>query len=220
MKAPFLLLNYKAYKESLDKGIKIARISKKVSKRLRIPIVVAPQYTLIKDTSKIITTFSQNIDPEEFGSHTGSVLVEEVKRMGAKGTLINHSENRIPKKRIKRCVDKCRKLRLISVVCAKDSKESGILARFRPDFIAIEPPELIGGKTSVSTARPQIIKDSVSAVRKSSRKTKVLCGAGIHTKEDVKKAIELGAKGVLVASGIIKAKNIEKALRDIASGLL
>ena len=43
----------------------------------------------------------------------------------------------------------------------------------------------------------------------------VLCGAGIHTGEDVKKSRELGAKGILVASGVVKAKDQRKALKEL-----
>lgn len=218
MRTPFLLLNYKTYKESLVKGVEIAKICKRVSKKLGVSIVVAPQYALIKETVKIVPTFSQHFDPLDFGSHTGSVLGVDVKRLGAKGSLINHSEKRLPKKEIEKRVKECRKLKLISVVCSKTIGESKSLARFKPDFIAIEPPELIGGKVSVSTARPSLIKNTVNAVRKVSPKTKVLCGAGIHTSEDVRISLKLGTKGVLVASGIIKASNIERALKEIASG--
>jgi triosephosphate isomerase len=35
----------------------------------------------------------------------------------------------------------------------------------------------------------------------------ILCGAGISTAEDVSIALKLGTQGVLVASGIVKAKD-------------
>ena len=87
-------------------------------------------------------------------------------------------------------------------------------------MILAEPPELVGGNISVSTARPEIIRNSAERVKKISPATMVLCGAGIKNQSDVKKAIELGAGGVGVASGIVKAHDIEKAMRDIAGGLL
>ena len=45
----------------------------------------------------------------------------------------------------------------------------------------------------------------------------VLCGAGISTGEDMAAAIELGAEGVLLASGIIKAESPKDALLDLVS---
>jgi len=93
------------------------------------------------------------------------------------------------------------------------------IAELGPDFIAVEPPELIGGKISVSDAKPEVISDSVKAVKSINNKIKVLCGAGIHNKEDVKKAVDLGADGILVSSGIVKARNQEAALKDLVNGL-
>ena len=47
----------------------------------------------------------------------------------------------------------------------------------------------------------------------------MLCGAGIKTAIDAAKAIELGAKGILVASGIVCAKNPEKAIKELLDGM-
>ena len=47
----------------------------------------------------------------------------------------------------------------------------------------------------------------------------VLCGAGVHTQEDVRKAVELGAQGILVASGVVNAKDPEKVLTELMRGL-
>ena len=44
-----------------------------------------------------------------------------------------------------------------------------------------------------------------------------LCGAGITNSGDVQKALELGTKGILVASGVVKAKNPEKILEEMAN---
>ena len=69
------------------------------------------------------------------------------------------------------------------------------------------------------TADPGIVSDSVEAVRTVDKNVKVLCGAGVKNGKDVAKSIELGAEGVLLASGIVKAKDKEIVIRDLASGL-
>ena len=61
--------------------------------------------------------------------------------------------------------------------------------------------------------------DSVDAVKRVSKKVKVLCGEGISTGEDLKKAVELGAEGVLLASGIIKAKDQKAAMLELVKGV-
>ena len=85
--------------------------------------------------------------------------------------------------------------------------------------MCIEPPELIGGDISVTTANPGIVSNSVEAVKSINDKVKILCGAGVKNGKDVAKAIELGADGVLLASGVVKAKDKEGVIRDLASGL-
>jgi triosephosphate isomerase len=87
-----------------------------------------------------------------------------------------------------------------------------------PDYVAIEPPELIGSGIPVSKADPEIVANSVQAVKRIAPDVGVLCGAGITHGEDLKAALDLGSKGVLLASGIIKAKDQRKALQDLVAG--
>jgi triosephosphate isomerase len=88
-----------------------------------------------------------------------------------------------------------------------------------PNFVAIEPPELIGGEVSVTTANPKIVSDAVEAIRMISGSVGVLCGAGVKNGRDVAKAMELGTDGVLLASGVVKAKDRRAVLIDLISGL-
>ena len=85
--------------------------------------------------------------------------------------------------------------------------------------MAVEPPELIGGNVSVSKAKPEIIEKSVEKVKEITGDVKVLCGAGIKNREDVAKAIELGSDGILLASGIVKAKDAYAACEEIFRGI-
>ncbi|MDO5853963.1 MAG: triose-phosphate isomerase, partial [Thermoplasmata archaeon] len=133
------------------------------------------------------------------------------------GTLINHSEHRIPADDIAKSVEMCRELRLTTCICAEDSAEAASMAAFGPDAIAVEPPGLIGGNVSVTTADPAIVSDTVAAVKAVDPKIDVYCGAGVKNGDDVKTALELGAHGVLLASGVVKAKDPEEVLRDLVS---
>ena len=221
LKTPVLIINLKAYEEALGlRALDFAIAAKNVSENHDITILVAPPAPLLEKISNVSATISQHIDPYEPGAYTGSVLAKEVKELGCIGSLINHSEKRIPHEDIKRCVNLCKKYELVSIVCAKDNEEVMQVAKFKPDFIAIEPPELIGGDVSVSTARPDIIKKSVDDVREIYSDIGILCGAGVKNKMDVKKAIYLGAKGVLVASGVVKSKNVEEAIEELISGMM
>lgn len=220
LKLPILIINLKEYDEVLgDRPVTIAKVARNLSDKHKVTILIAPPDPMIDNISKIILTVSQHIEPYEPGAHTGALLAKEVKELGAIGSIINHSEKRIPAEDIKKCVELCKEYDLISVVCAQDSKEAGELAKFNPDFIAVEPPELIGGDVSVSNAEPEIIKNSVNEVKKNSLRTNLLCGAGVKTREDVRKAIELGAKGVILASGVVKSPNVEKAIEELIKGM-
>ena len=100
---------------------------------------------------------------------------------------------------------------MFSGVCVESVEECEYLLKFNPDLIAIEPPELIGGEVSVSTAKPHLISDAVVILGPN----RVLVGAGIETANDVKVAKELGACGILVASGVVRAPKPMDALRTL-----
>ena len=219
MKLPLILVNFKCYKNGTGKkGLKLAKICEKVSKEYGVSIGVAPQFTdirLISEKVKI-PVFSQHVDSIEPGAFTGHISPLAIKEVGAIGTLINHSERKMPLKKIKECIKLTRNYGLISVCCSANIEESKEIAKFRPDFIAYEPPELIGTGVSVSKTKPEIVTQTVKEIGKINPKIKVLCGAGITNGEDVKKALELGTAGVLVASSVVKAKNPKKVLIEFA----
>ena len=104
----------------------------------------------------------------------------------------------------------------MSVVCANNPRISAAVATLEPDIIAIEPPELIGTGIPVSKAQPEVITGTIDLVRKVNRDVVLLCGAGISHGEDVAAALKLGTQGVLVASGIVKAKDPYAVLREFA----
>jgi triosephosphate isomerase (TIM) len=214
-----LIINFKNYEEaSADRAIKLAEAAREVAEKLRIEIVVAPpQPVLALIANRIdIPVICQHVDNEKMGPSTGFIVPEIVKSCGAIGSLINHSEHRIERTSIASLVQRMRKLGMASIVCAQEPREVVEISTFQPDFIAIEPPELIGSGKAVSRENPGIITKSIEAAGSHSR---VICGAGITNKDDVTKAMELGSQGILVASGIVKATNWEKKIAELASGM-
>lgn len=222
LKTPVIVLNVKTYAEATNKkALEIAKLMDKLSKETGVSMAIAVQATDISLCEKNVTipVFAEHIDPIKPGSHTGWTLPEAVKAAGAVGTLINHSEHRLKLADIDLCITRAKELELDHIVCSNNIATSKAIAAFSPNFIAVEPPELIGGDISVTTADPGIVSGSVDAVRRTDKKVKVLCGAGVKNGKDVAKAVELGSDGVLLASGIVKAKDKEKVIRDLASGL-
>lgn len=220
---PMIAVNFKTYREATGaKAVALAKIAEKVSEETGICIVVAPQFTdLYRVASEVsIPVFAQHIDPIEPGAYTGHVLAESIKEAGAIGSLINHSERRLQLADIDVCVKRCRSLGLVSLVCTNTPEVSAAAAALNPDIIAYEPPELIGTGIPVSKAKPEAVTDALRLVEAVNPKVTVLCGAGISKGEDVKVALQLGTKGVLLASGVVKAKDPYAVLREMADACI
>jgi len=212
-------VNFKTYLEATGrKAVELAGNAEKVSLETNVSIGVAPQFSDLSTVAKNvdIPVFAQHIDPVKPGSHTGHVLAEAVKEAGAIGTIINHSERQLKLSEIDEIIKITREKGLVSVVCANNPAISMAVATLEPDILAIEPPELIGTGIPVSKAKPEVVTDTVKLVRKVNSKVTILCGAGISHGEDVTAALRLGTQGVLVASGIVKAKNQYAVLREFA----
>lgn len=219
---PILIINFKAYQEAIgEKAVSLAAAASDVGSKLGVPIVVCPQPTdILRIVQSVdIPVFAQHVDPFKPGKFTGHIVMEAVKEVGAVGTLISHSERRLPLPKIDKVIRRARELGMLSCVCAESASASSAVAALGPDYVAFEDPRLIGTGISVSTAKPEAVKESVKSILKVNAKVIPLCGAGITNGNDAFMAVELGSKGVLVASGIVKATNPKKAIMDIAEGL-
>lgn len=218
MKRP-LIINFKNYEEvSADRAIRLAEVAREVAEKLRVEIVVAPPQPVLALIAKNIQipVICQHVDNEKVGPSTGFIVPEIAESYGATGSLINHSEHRIERSSIASLVERMRKLGMASIVCAQEPREVVEISTLKPDFIAIEPPELIGSGRAVSKENPAIITKSIQGAGSHSR---VICGAGITDKDDVAKAMELGSQGILVSSSIVKATSWEKKIAELASGM-
>lgn len=215
------MINFKTYDQASGYDAEeIVKISKEIMNETGKSISCCPQAPdLYRCSQHNIPILAQHEDVELPGGHTGKITVKAIKENGCDGSLINHSENRISYEKINELIHILRQADLITVVCVRDVTEASAIAKLHPDIIAIEPPELIGGDISVTSANPEIVSSAVRAVHEISEDIIVLCGAGVKSGEDVKRAIELGAEGVLVASGVTKAQDKKSAIINLISGL-
>lgn len=213
-----IITNFKTYQSATaENALLLAKIHQEVALETGADIRIAVQAV---DLAKVIDAvnipvMAQHIDPIHFGSGTGHILPEAVKSVGAFGTLLNHSERRLDRDVLRQSIKRAKEIGLTTVVCAETPEEGAEFLEFDPDYIAIEPPELIGGDISVSTAKPEIIQYATKLIGKE----KLLVGAGVKNGKDVATCIKLGARGVLLASGVTKAKDPKAVLMDLASGL-
>lgn len=220
LKTPMIVLNVKTYMEATgSNALELAKLMDKLSKETNICMAIAVQSSDINRCAREISipVFAQHIDPIQPGSNTGWTLPEAIRSAGAVGTLINHSEHRLVLADIDMCIMRAHDLKLDTLVCTNNVATSKAVSTFSPKMIAVEPPELIGGDISVTTADPSIVSNTVNAVHQIDKNVKVLCGAGVKNGKDLAKAIDLGADGVLLASGVVKVKNKEEVLRDLIS---
>ncbi len=215
---PLILTNFKTYQSATGaKALKLAQAHEQVAQETKKSFAVAVQpmdiHMIIKAVD--IPVFAQHCDAVEYGSHTGWILPEALKEAGASGVILNHSEHRFADyEMLVQTVNRAQQIGLTVCVCAENAAEGEkIDALCTPEFIAVEPPELIGGDISVSTAQPELISDSVIKIKHS----EVLVGAGVKNGEDVRIALELGAVGVLLASGVTKASDPVAVLKDLVS---
>ena len=221
LRTPIIIVNFKTYDGCFgEKAVELARVVDNVAKETGALLAVAPNnidiYRVVQQVS--IPVLAQHTSPILTGSHTGHILAQAVKEAGAVGTLLNHAEKTISLEVIKDTIARCREAGLATVVCADTVVSIKKIAALKPDMVAIEPPELIGGKVSVTTADPGLLTRSLDAVR-SVADIPVLCGAGVKTGEDIAAALKVGMKGVLLASGVTKADDPEAALMNLVKGL-
>jgi len=222
MPSPLILVNLKTYREGMgNRAHMIATAAQAVSRESGVTIGIAPGYIDLHPLCHHFTipVYAQHADGCEPGANTGHTTVDAIRMAGAAGSLVNHSERRLTLAEIEAVVRGLQAQKLIAVVCSNNEAASAGAAALAPDYVAIEPPELIGSGVSVSKANPEIIRRSVAAVHAVAPQVKVLTGAGIQSGECVKIAVDLGTDGVLLASSVVKSKEPAAVLRDLVSRL-
>ncbi len=221
IKLPVIILNFKNYSETTGKkGLELAKIAEDVAKEKGAEIIVCPQTTDIRliSSNVEISIFAQHVDSNEPGSHTGNNLMETLIESGASGSLVNHSEHRLKLSDIEKIVTKAKKNKFFTCVCSNNIQTSKAISALSPDACAMEPPELIGSGVSVTT-KPDLVKETISTIKNINAEVYPLVGAGVTTSNDIIEALRLGAKGVLLASGFVKANNPKKVLQEMANAL-
>ena len=213
-----IVVNFKTYKEATGyKATNLARICKRVMEDTGVRVVAVPQVADLRNCEETGSDrWVQHVDAVEQGKNTGWITREDVEEAGAMGTLLNHSEHKLDEEALKKTMGLIGGLAFEACVCAGSVEEAVRVAAMTPDYIAYEPPELVGSREkSVSTEHPDIIEKVVKAVT-----FPVLVGAGIHSLEDVKVALKLGAKGILVSTDVVLSDGPERELRELATAFV
>ncbi|MEI7603622.1 MAG: triose-phosphate isomerase [bacterium] len=203
-----MILNFKTYDESLGiEALRCARSAYEFSLHSKNKIIICPQTVDLENViqhypqSDNFEIWSQHVDYQQGGANTGFLTLETLKKIGVRGSLINHAEHKISD------IYKYNKIddEINLCLCAADLLELKLDVQknteFTPKYIAYEPPSLIGGNVSVSQSHG----DDIESIVDNFPSYDILVGAGVKTKKDVEMAIKYGAKGILIASGFVYA---------------
>lgn len=211
-----IIVNFKNYKETFGDGAMVlAEICQRIGKKSGVKIIPAVSaLDAVKIKEKLdMEIFLQSVDPIFEGAGSGFISPIKALELGIDGTILNHSEHRIKPGTLKKML-KIWPKKFKSVVCIGSFGQTESWAKnIKPDFIAYEPKSLIGSKEkSVASEKSEVIKKIVEFYKN----IPVLVGAGIHSIKDVEVSLKMGAKGILISSFIVKAKDPEKELTKLA----
>jgi triosephosphate isomerase len=215
-----LIINFKNYLEiSGDKALDLTMDAERVSERTDTEIILSPPQVLLAWLAKNtkLSVIAQHVDIHQPGATTGFSIPEIVKDVGGAGSILNHSEHPINQNIIRDLIPRLHSLGLLSIVCAKNLAELRDISSMEPDYVAIEPPDLIGTTKSIATEKPSLITNSFQHLKLVGSRSQLICGAGINSAEDIRIALELGSKGILAASSIVKSKNWYEKIYELAS---
>ncbi|MFA6024502.1 MAG: triose-phosphate isomerase [Candidatus Gracilibacteria bacterium] len=218
LQTPILITNFKSYQESTGpRAVELAKLHERVANELGVNTAIVGMFLDLPMLASCVSipVLAPHLDGVGYGAYTGLIPVEVARGVGIDGAMLNHSERRISDSEIARALERMKALNMLSLVCAESLEEGKKFADMGADFVAIEVPELIGGEVSVSVARPELITEAVAKIGAG----KVIVGAGIKTADDVRIALSLGAVGVLVSSGVVKAADPLAKLRELCGAL-
>lgn len=199
---PIIGINFKTSKQGTGKNaLKLLKILNKY--RNKAKILAGLHYSDYLYSKKVeFPVYSQNL---------GILFIEELKATGLVGTFLNHSDHKLRFDVLKRSLRKCEKKTFKTLVFTSSLTEAKKIIPLKPDYLAYEDSKLIGTKKSITKFRSDNVREFAKLCK---GKTIPLCGAGIHEKEDLKAAIKLGCKGILMSSAFVKSKDPGKLLRE------
>jgi triosephosphate isomerase len=211
-----IVLSLKTYRQSSgDRVIKLAKIAEKVQQSTRVPVILCAQpFDIYRLTQTVkLDIWAQHLDPIDPDRHSGWLSPYSARLAGATGTVINHAEHPLDFKTIQATVKKSKQYGLKTLVITDTFALAKKVDALKPDYLAFEYSNLIGGKLAMIEADPAMVKKVIDMAS-----VPVIVGAGIQTGDHARQTVKLGGGGVILASAVVKAKNQAATLRDLASG--
>lgn len=158
---------------------------------------------IVRECPDLIVT-AQHMDDIQPGDAMGKVLIESLVHIGVQAAVLNHANHPLAISTLANSVHRAKEMELQTIVCADSIQEAQAAAVFQPDIILAEATELIG-KAQISSR--EYVTSTIESIKKVNPDILVEQGAGIRSEKDVEELLQLGADGVGVTSGIVKADN-------------
>lgn len=218
IKPPFFVVNPKNFLYGEDL-LQLAKKADALAQKYNIDLLfTAPPIDLmniVKHCPNLIVT-AQHMDEKGIGDTMGSVTAEGLVNIGVKAVVLNHADYQLTISCLMKTINRTKKLGLMTIVCADSISEAKMIATLKPDIVLAEPTKLIGQE---EISESEYVESTIEAIKKVYQDILVEQGAGIRTENDVVKLLRLGADGVGVTSGIIKARDpinmMEKMVRAV-----
>ena len=218
-KSPFFFFFFKSYLYG-KKSLELAQAADQVAADTGLTMYFTCPYAdirLIKENTSHLIVCAQSLDPLVPGRGMGRILPESLKEAGADAVFLNHAENPKGVAVLQACIKRAQELDMITIVCADSIAEAKAVACMGADIVLAEPTELIGtGKV----ADDSYTVDAVKAVHEVNPDALVMTASGITTAEDCYKVVILGGDGTSSTSGVVKAPDPAKRVREMAEAVV
>jgi len=219
IKSPFFVINPKSF---LDRktSLEMARHANDIAKNYEIDVLFTAPFTeladIVRDCPNLIVT-AQHVDDIQPGDAMGKTSIDSLAQVGVKAVVLNHANHPLSTSALTNTIQHAKEKGIQTIVCADSVLEAKAIAILQPDVVLAEPTELIG-KEQISSRN--YVTSTIQAIKTVNQNVLIEQGAGIRTEKDVKELMDLGADGVGVTSGIVKANNpldmMEKMIRTVA----
>lgn len=215
-----IIVNFKTYPQTNgENALKMAQICSEAAKQSGVKIIIGVQATdIYRITSQIdIPVFSQHLDPIEPEKNTGFISALALKKAGAVGVFLNHSEHPFSDfNTLEKSHQLAKKEGLETLIFVPQIETAIRVDQFHPDYIALEEPSLVGKEAMIHFPKfKQIITDFCQKI-----KSFPLLGAGIKTHKDVAESLKLGIKGIVFSSQFVNSSYPKQLLLSFTSCFL
>lgn len=206
IQAPFFVVNPKTFLFGEDL-LDLARHADRLAKQYKVTLLFTAPHpelvNIVNECPNLIVT-AQHMDRIVPGDSMGHILAESLKYIGVQAVVLNHADHPMTLATIAQAIQRAREVGLQTIVCADSVLEAQAIATFGPDVILAEPTELIGQNQKSDQI---YVQSTIENIKKVNPAILVEQGAGIRSEKDVTELLQLGADGVGVTSGIVKADN-------------